>query len=382
MPAGEGDAVPKILVLGAGMMGSALTVPLAARGHDVRLVGSPLDESIVDEVAAGRAHPKLGLVLPAQVKAFRVADLAGAAEGVDAIALGVSSAGIGWACEAIAPIVRPNLPLFMITKGLVWEGPDEPDDGSKAPSDTWPGGAAKKSHPESLVTFPDLVQRSLPQAVRGSIFPAAIAGPCIAGELARKVPTCVVLAGRSARALETIGELLRTDFYHVLPTTDVRGAEICAATKNAYAMGIAFALGLHAKAGGSPGSIAMHNLEAAVFAQSVREMRSLVAVCGGDPDTASGLAGVGDLDVTTNGGRTGRFGKLLGSGATPTEAIEAMEGATLECLEILAVLRRALRALEAAGALRISAFPLLVHLAEVALDGAPVDLPLARFFGA
>lgn len=313
---------------------------------------------------------------------MRLAKLPEAAEGIDAIALGVSSAGIGWACEQIGPHVRPNLPIFMITKGLVWEGPTDLDDEAKAPNDTWPGAASKKSHPESLVTFPDLVQRSLPQAVRGSIFPAAIAGPCIAGELARKVPTCVVLAGRSARVLETVAALVRTDFYHVFPTTDVRGAEICAAAKNAYAMGIAFALGLHAKAGGAPGSVAMHNLESAVFAQSVREMRSLIAVCGGDPDTASGLAGVGDLDVTTNGGRTGRFGKLLGSGATPKEAIASMEGATLECLEILLVLRRALLALEAAGTLRSSDYPLLVHLADVALDGAPVDLPLGRFFRA
>jgi glycerol-3-phosphate dehydrogenase (NAD(P)+) len=161
----------------------------------------------------------------------------------------------------------------------------------------------------------------------------------------------------------------------------VKGVEICAAAKNAYAMGIAFALGLHEKAGGAPGSIAMHNVEAATFAQAVREMKSLIAVCGGDPDTASGLAGVGDLDVTMNGGRTGRFGKLLGSGLSPDEAIRAMDGATLECLDILRVLRTALSALEEGGALRLSTFPLLTHLAEVALDGAQVTLPLHRFFG-
>lgn len=369
----------KILVLGAGMMGSALTVPLASRGHDVRLVGTHLDGEIVKSLLATHVHPKLGIEIPREVKPYAIEALAEAAAGIDAIALGVSSPGIDWACEKIAPLVRPKMPLFMITKGLVWDGPGLDDlsttDTQSSSTPTVP------AHPEALVTLPDVVQRKLPIDVRGSIVPAAIAGPCIAGELARKVPTCVVLAGRSYAALETIADLIRTDFYHVFPTTDVKGAEICAAAKNAYAMGIAFALGLHEKAGGAPGSIAMHNLEAAVFAQAVREMRALVAVCGGDPDTASGLAGVGDLDVTTNGGRTGRFGKLLGSGLSPAKAVEAMDGATLECIEILGVLRTALLTLEDGGALRMSTFPLLAHLAAVALDGAPVNLPLSRFFG-
>ncbi len=370
-----------ILVLGAGMMGSALTAPLDARGHDVRLVGTHLDGAIIESLAETRVHPKLGVEIPKGVKVFPFERLAEAAEGIGAIALGVSSPGIAWACDQISPLVKPRMPLFMITKGLVWDGPTVAD--LTRSSDTWPAAAlVRPAHPESLVTLPDVVQRKLPQEVRGSIAPAAIAGPCIAGELARKVPSCVVLAGRDPAALETIAGLLRTDFYHVFPTTDVKGAEICAAAKNAYAMGIAFALGLHEKSGGSPGSVAMHNLEAAVFAQAVREMRALVAMCGGDPETASGLSGVGDLDVTTNGGRTGRFGKLLGAGLSPVQAVEAMQGATLECLEILSVLITALAALEEAGALRLASFPLLVHLAEVALDGKPVNLPLARFFGA
>jgi glycerol-3-phosphate dehydrogenase (NAD(P)+) len=267
------------------------------------------------------------------------------------VALGVSSAGIGWAVEHVAPYVTPGLPLFMITKGLVLR------DGA-------------------LVTLPDEVRRGLGERTD----PAVVAGPCIAGELARRVPSCVVLAGRDADALTTIANAISTDYYHVFPTTDVVGAEACAALKNAYAMGIAFAVGLHERAGGHAGSVAMHNLESAVFAQAVVEMRRLVALLGGGGDTVAGLAGVGDLDVTTNGGRTGRFGRLLGLGLARDEAIAAMQGATLECLEILAVMREALQSLAAQGRTDDDAFPLLHHLAAVALDGAPVALPLARFF--
>lgn len=343
------------LILGAGMMGTALAFHLARAGHEVRLVGTHLDREIVASMKASGLHPKLGLVAPPGIRPYFDDELASAWPGTDQCALGVSSAGVDWACAALAPHVRAGLPLFMITKGLRLEG-----------------GA--------LVALPDAVRRLLPEPARAGIHPAAVAGPCIAGELARGVPTCVVLAGRDADANARIAAAIARPGYHVFSTTDVAGAETCAALKNAYAMGIAFALGLHEKAGGAPtGSLMMHNLESATMAQAVLEMRAIVAALGGRPDTASGLAGVGDLDVTTNGGRTGRFGRLLGLGLSPAEAVAKMEGATLECLEILAVMRAAFGAGAVPG-LTLAALPLLAHMIEVALDGAPVALPLGRFF--
>lgn len=344
-----------IAVVGAGMMGSALTMPLVDRGHEVRLVGTPLDDEIVASVRASGVHPKLGLPLDPHISAHPEADLDRALEGVDAIVLGVSSAGIPWACRRVAPHARAGRPLFMITKGLAWDG-------------------------SALRTLPDVLRDALPAEARGAVAPAAIAGPCIAGELARRVPTCVALTGRDRATLAAIRDLLATPYYHLFPSTDVVGVEVCAALKNAYAMGIAIATGLHERGGGQPGSIAMHNLESAVFAQSIVEMRRLVEALGGDPLAAAGLAGAGDLDVTTNGGRTGRFGRLLGLGRTRDQAIAEMQGATLECLEILAVLREAVPGLVAAGRLAEGSMPLALHLADVALDGTPVDFPLARFF--
>lgn len=345
----------RVAVVGAGMMGSALTMPLCDRGHEVRLVGSPLDDATVASVRTTGVHPKLGLRLEATVKAFPHQELDAALADVDAIALGVSSAGIPWASRVIAPHARQGRPIFMITKGLDWDG-------------------------AQLRTLPEVVRASLPETVRAAVFPAAIGGPCIAGELALRVPTCVALTGVDRATLDGVRELLATPYYHLFPSTDVVGVEVCAALKNAYAMGIAIATGQHEAAGGTPGSIAMHNLESAVFAQSVVEMGRLVRALGGDPAAAAGLPGVGDLDVTTNGGRTGRFGRLLGLGRTRDAAIAEMQGATLECLEILAVLRAAIPGLIAAGVLAASAMPLALHLADVALDGAAVDFPLARFF--
>ncbi len=338
-----------ITVLGAGMMGSALCVPLVDRGHDVRLVGTHLDREIIQSLKASGVHPTLAHPLPRAIQPFFVEELARAIEGAALIGVGVSSAGVRWAGQKLAPFASADVPIAMISKGLVWDG-------------------------SRLVTLPDVLESELPQALHGKLRPAAIAGPCIAGELARRVETCVVVTGRDRAKLEAIAEGFAAPYYHLFVNEDVVGVEACAALKNAYAMGIGFAAGLHERRGGSPGSVAMHNYESAVFAQAVHEMRAIVALIGGDPASVSGLPGVGDLDVTTNGGRTGRFGRFLGLGLPLPEAIERMQGATLECLEILRVLR------DAAPLLGKLELPLLRHMTEVALDGRPLEMPFGEFF--
>lgn len=346
-------------VLGAGMMGSALCVPLVDAGHEVRLVGTHLDREIIEHLRQTGSHPKLDCPLPATIQPFFCSELPAALHGADAIGLGVSSQGVRWAAGQLSPYVRPDTPIVMISKGLEY--------------------AAGELH-----VLPDVLRSALPAHVQGGVNPAAVAGPCIAGELARRAPTCVVLTARDPLVLERLARWMRTPYYHVHPSADVVGVEVCAALKNAYAMGIAFAAGLHARSGGSPGSVALHNLESAVFAQSIFELQRIVTHLGGDPSSAWGLPGVGDLDVTCNGGRTGRFGQLLGMGLGVAAARERLQGATLECLDILRTLRSALAAplggAHSARSLSFQEVPLLNHLMEVALDEAPVSLPLERFF--
>ena len=343
-----------ITILGAGMMGTAFAWPLVDRGHQVRLVGTHLDGAIIDSIRAHGRHPKLDLEVPAGISAYPLAELAAAMDGTEALVLGVSSAGVRWAGQQIAPFVGRGLPLAMVAKGCDWDG-------------------------ARLSVLPDVLVEAVGSAVK--IEPVAVAGPCIAGELARRVPTAVVFAARSRAAAEAWARLARGAYYHVWPTDELVGVELCAALKNAFAMGMAIPAGEHARGGGSAGSIGLHNTEAAIFAQSIFEMQRLIALVGGRPESASFLPGVGDLDVTCNGGRTGRFGALLGRGLSPAEARAEMAGATLECLEILAVLRAALEGYSSAGKLGSDELPLLRHLAAIALDGAAIDWPLSRFFG-
>ncbi|RYZ06747.1 MAG: glycerol-3-phosphate dehydrogenase [Myxococcales bacterium] len=345
-----------IAIVGAGMMGSALSPPLVDNGHEVRLVGSPLDDDIITALKAGHDHPRLRAPLPA-VKPYFAHELGAALADVDAVALGVSSAGVRWAAEALGPeLSRAPRPVLMISKGLVWEN-------------------------QRLNVLPDVFQAALPAQAAERVQPVGVAGPCIAGELLRRVPTSVVFTGRSQAACETWRALARGSYYFVHLEPDLVGAETCAALKNAFAMGVGFGAGVHEARGGQNGSVAYHNYESGVFAQAILEMQRVVELCGGSPRAAVGLPGTGDLMVTCNGGRTGRFGKWLGLGLSLEQAIAKMEGATLECLEILRELDLALQSWDASGATRPEELPLLRHLADVALRGAAVAMPFERFGG-
>lgn len=336
------------------MMGSALSAPLVERGHEVRLVGTPLDHDIIVSLKSGGPHPKLRAPVPG-VAAYFVEELEQALHGAEAIALGVSSAGVRWAAQALGPLLAAGpRPVAMVSKGLVWQD-------------------------DRLDILPDVFQSLLPEATRAQVHPVGIAGPCIAGELLQRVPTSIVFTGRALPVCEEWAKLARGPFYFVKVEADAAGAETCAALKNAFAMGVGFGAGIHEARGGAPGSIAHHNYESAVFAQAILEMQRVVSLVGGNPQTAVGLPGTGDLTVTCNGGRTGRFGKWLGTGLSLPEAIAKMEGATLECLEILRELDLALQRYDQLGRTRPSELPLLRHLCDVALRGAAVAMPFERF---
>jgi glycerol-3-phosphate dehydrogenase (NAD(P)+) len=341
-------------VLGAGMMGTALCVPLRDRGHEVRLVGTHLDRAIIAQLRAQGTHPGVAAPLPAGMRFFDCEELPAAMEGADALALGVSSAGVRWAADQVAPLLSPDTPVISIAKGLEWDG-------------------------QRLVTLPEVLAQRWPARLQ-AVAPVAVAGPCIAGELARRVETAVVLTGRDPAVLDRFAAWLATDYYFLRTSTDVAGVEVCAALKNAFAMSIGFAAGLHERRGGQPGSVAMHNYEAAVYTQAALEMARLVALVGGQPDAIWGLAGIGDLLVTCSGGRTSRLGRWLGLGLSLEDAVAQMNGATLESLDILKVLASALPTLEAQGALRADELPLLRHLIGVTTCGEPVSLPFGRFF--
>src|SRR5438034_9696904 len=96
----------RIAVLGAGVMGTALTFPLADNGHDIRLIGTHLDDTIIARCRADGIHPRLGRALPPNVRPYAFSEAAAALEGADLVALGVNSRGVRWAGQVRARTLR------------------------------------------------------------------------------------------------------------------------------------------------------------------------------------------------------------------------------------------------------------------------------------
>jgi glycerol-3-phosphate dehydrogenase (NAD(P)+) len=337
------------------MMGTAMCWPAHDNGHTVRLVGTPLDKEIIRSLRHTAVHPALQRAIPDQVQVFTAEELPHALIGTNLIIGGVSSFGVDWLAQTAGPHFRAKVPVLSVTKGLE----DLPDG--------------------SLEILPAALDRRLPEPLRGKISFNAIGGPCIAHELAARRQTAVVFTGRDPTILARLRELLATPYYHIWTSTDVIGVEVCAALKNAYAMGVGMAVGMM-EAAGTDGLAHMYNPQAALFGQSIYEMRKLVSLLGGDEANTAWLPGPGDLYVTVFGGRTVRLGKLLGQGVPFSEARKILSGVTLESVEITTRVARALPKLAARGLLDLADFPLLLHLDRVLNQGEKVEIPWDAFF--
>jgi glycerol-3-phosphate dehydrogenase (NAD(P)+) len=346
-----------VTIVGAGLMGTAMAYPLAENGHTVRLVGTHLDAESIQSCKERHYHPRLKRALPPGVRPFFVEEIGAAFEGTEIVVSGVNSLGVHWLGKTIGPLLRPGQMIIAVTKGLEITGEGD------------------------LRIFPDVLESDLPAVIRGQVGIAAIGGPCIAGELAGRRLSCVVFGSRDPATVESLGSAFRTSYYHVWTTTDLVGLEYCAALKNAYALGVGLAVGLLEREGGVDAAGAhMHNLAAAVLAQSCVEIARMIHIVGGSPQFAVGLPGPGDLYVTCQGGRTVRLGKLLGLGHTYQEARRIMAGETLESAEVIGVMGQALPRLVARGLLGPEELPLLRRLIDVVVHGRPAELPLGDFF--
>lgn len=341
-----------ITILGAGMMGSAVAWPLSDNGHCVRLVGTHLDADIIRSCVERRYHPRLRRQLPERVQPYYVEQLPEALDGADLIVSGVNSLGVHWIGRALGPLLRPGAVIIAITKGLE---------------------AAEEGDPRIL---PEVLRGELPAAVRDDVTLAAIAGPCIAGELAGRRHSCVVFTSTDAEAVARLRSLFQTSYYHIATSTDLVGVEVCAALKNAFTVAVGMAYGVLQREGGVDEADAnMHNLAAALFGGTAREMAKIVSLMGGDPNNVTWLPGVGDQYVTCAGGRTIRLGRLLGLGRTYEQAREEMAGETLEGAFVVQQLNRVLPRWTAEGRIGPKELPLLRMLCRVITEDAPITFP-------
>lgn len=344
-----------VAVLGAGIMATALATPLTDNGHEVRLVGTHLDRDEIDSIRARGTHPRLDRPVPPGVRAHQLEAAAEAFDGAEVVLVGVNSFGVRWAGQRLAALLRPGMDVLVVAKGLEADA-----DGS-------------------LRILPDVMAEQVPAGLRGQVTWSAVVGPSIAGEVAARRHTSVVFAGLDAAAAGRLGALFRTGCYHVWTTTDLVGAEVAAALKNCYALAVGLAEGMLAALGEDGAADRNHNVEAALFAQGFHELCGFLDLLGGRRETPYELPGVGDMYVTSVGGRNVAVGRLLGQGVGFGEASERLGRPTLEGAAAIRVIGGALPRLTERGLVRPGQFPLLRHLHEVIALERPVDIPWSSF---
>ena len=344
---------PVIAVIGCGMMGSAITWPAAHNGCRIRLVGSPLDDAIIDHAKKTGEHLTLKRKIPAKngnYEYFYFSELDRALEGVDLTICGVSSFGFEWYCDNVIRRLPDGVPVLSITKGMLHLGNGK------------------------MISYPERMEEVAAKCGKNIEF-CAVGGPCTSYELADHDPSCVTFCGRRMELLRQIRSYFEAPYYHVSLSTDVRGVECAVALKNAYALGVSLAIGMsYAREGRE---FEHYNSQAALFGQSVKEMRRLLELCGGDKDNID--LGAGDLYVTVFGGRTRRIGTLLGTGMSFADAMAQLKGVTLESIVIAGRTVEAVEALETLGTVTAADFPLLHHIGRLLNNETGIEVPFKDF---
>jgi glycerol-3-phosphate dehydrogenase (NAD(P)+) len=344
-------------ILGAGVMGSAVAWPLADNGYEVHLIGTHLDDEIIQSCKVDRFHPKLKRTIPEKVTPYHIDELKSALDGVEFIVNGVNSNGIRWIGQTLKPYVKPGDRIIGITKGL------EADESG------------------NLIILPEVMRQEFSPDVRDSVSLAAIGGPCIAGELAGRRQSCVYFGSREKETARQFADIFKTDYYHTWITNDIEGLEFAVALKNAYALGVGIAIGALEKSGGVDAAGAyMHNLTAALFARSCTEIYTFLEMQKLNTKLAFGLPGAGDLYVTCQGGRSVTIGKLLGMGKTFNEAAQILAGETLEAALVIQQVGKALPQTYKKGVLKKDQIPFMEMLIGIVVNEKPIHIDLDSFF--
>ena len=299
----------KIIIIGAGAMGSAFAVPCMENKNDVTLVGTHLEDELIKDIKSNNNfHPTLNTELPTKLKVKKFEKLSSILEGgVDIIVAGISSIGIEWFVEQISKYYKEKLPIVLLTKGLAI---DE----------------------NELITLSDKIKKLLKEKSYTEVNVSAIKGPCLAAGLANKMRTGTVIANPDIKETELLKKIISTDYYSTEISDDLIGVELSGAIKNIYSMLIGASEGLsNSKVPKEIQSKYYLNTSASLIHRSISEMVEFVSHYGGKAETVYGLAGLGDLYVSAIGGRNSLMGKYLGEGYLYKEAKEKfMKNVTVE----------------------------------------------------
>ncbi|QPC85974.1 NAD(P)H-dependent glycerol-3-phosphate dehydrogenase [Mesorhizobium sp. NBSH29] len=262
----------RIAVLGGGAWGSALAVTARRAGCEVALWAR--DPEMVAAICERQENPRYlpGIALEAGINA--TTDSAAALAGADAVLVVTPAQTLRAILTELAGKIRPGVPLVLCAKGI------ERETGNLL------SVIAAQALPDNPI--------------------AALSGPSFATDVARGLPTAVVVAARDGDLAADLAARLNAPQFRCYSSDDLTGVEIGGALKNvlAIAAGATIGAGLGASA------------QAAIVTRGFVELRRIGAALGARPETLMGLSGLGDLMLTCGSEQSRNFsyGLALGRG--------------------------------------------------------------------
>ena len=274
----------KVLIIGSGGWGTALAIILQKKGLDVTLWGrSPEYIRLIEKENENVKFLK-GIPFPPGLQL--TSDLSVAAnDEIDLIVSSTPSLHLRSVMEKLRPFYLTGTKIVSVTKGI--------ENGS-------------------LMRASDVIANVL-----GMQPIAILSGPSHAEEVARELPTTVVIASRNRQLAEETQTLFNTDRFRVYTNHDEIGVELGGATKNIIAIAAGICVGF--KFG--------DNTRAALITRGLAEATRLGIAMGADGSTFMGLAGIGDMITTcvSKYGRNLRLGERIGKGEKLSDILASME---------------------------------------------------------
>ena len=268
-------------VFGCGGWGTALAVHLASTGRPVRLWGR--DPVLIGSLTENRINSVYlpDVVLPELVQPM--GSIGTALSGARYVVIAVPSHGVRDVVRQIAGYIESDTTIVSAVKGI---------------------------EETTLFRMSEVIQ----EEVVASCSIVVLSGPSFAPEVARCLPTAVVVSGDSEDAVASVQHDFRSRAFRLYASRDTVGVEVGGALKNviAIAAGVVEALGLG------------HNALSAIITRGLAESTRLACAMGGQRETLAGLSGLGDLVLTCTGAlsRNRRLGLELGQGLALSDILK------------------------------------------------------------
>ena len=272
----------KITVIGNGGWGTTLAILLYKKGYEITLWGA--DASYISFLKEKRENIKYlkGIPIPSGIGI--TSDISDKLVDAQLLVSAVPTPYLRSVLIKFKDILTNEIPIVSVTKGIE--------------NDTL-------MRPSEVITN-----------VLGNQPISVLLGPSHAEEVARGLPTTVVVSSKNANLSQIVQEIFTTDRLRVYTNPDMIGVELGAAMKNVIAIASGVCDGL--KFG--------DNSKAALIARGLTEISRLGVAMGAQRSTFSGLTGLGDLITTCISpyGRNRWVGEQIGKGRKLQEILENM----------------------------------------------------------